>query len=202
MAASDHNFLFSSLESKRSLSARKVHICRLYDILQLSIQRHDLQRARRAWAILARCKEVHWMSFWTVGLQLIGSGIDQAQDNKEKLSYLRSLMLQHGEEREPILEELVQRLILTGSHREALDELELYLPSFPYHDNPNLHLYAGMLSLYLAQSASTGTDSQFNQNLVRDAKSHLGRTKELDPENEVAQALFNQVVTNLNLVAH
>ena len=50
-----------------------------------------------------------------------------------------------------ILRELVLRLIQAGKHRRALDELDLYLPLFPFHDNPVMHAYAGLLALYLAQ---------------------------------------------------
>ena len=50
-----------------------------------------------------------------------------------------------------ILRELVLRLIYAGKHRRALDELDLYLPLFPFHDNPVMHVYAGLLALYLAQ---------------------------------------------------
>lgn len=70
--------------------------------------------------------------------------------------------------RELILKELTLRLIRAGMHREALDELDLLvilrpavqaglmvpnrnLPTFPFQDNPVLHVYAGLLAVYLAQ---------------------------------------------------
>jgi len=92
-----HVFLFSSLDSKNPLTSRKVHIRRLYDILQLSLQRNDFLRAKRAWAILSRCKEMNWKSMWTTGLELLGEGVDSACTPR-RLDYLRNMMLQHPDE--------------------------------------------------------------------------------------------------------
>lgn len=85
---------------------------------------------------------------------------------RHKLPYSISL------QRVDLLKELIFRLIEAGLHREALDELELcvfcvigtvapltlhprYLPSFPYQDNPILHIYAGLLCFYLSQENSS-----------------------------------------------
>lgn len=96
LMSSDHlDFLFASLHSKRPRTARKVHIRRLYDVLQLSIQRQDFTRARRAWAILARCKEIQWKSLWMTSLLLVGDGLHDVDSSKDKINYLRSLMLRH-----------------------------------------------------------------------------------------------------------
>ncbi|KIK04643.1 hypothetical protein K443DRAFT_404091 [Laccaria amethystina LaAM-08-1] len=192
MMSSDsvHVFLFSSLDSKNPLTARKVHIRRLYDILQLSLQRNDFLRAKRAWAILARCKEMNWKSMWTTGLELLGEGVDSACTPR-RLDYLRSMMLQHPDEREAILQELIFYLVLSGKCRDALDELELYLPSFPYQDNPVFHTYAGLISLYLAQPTADSAD--FNTALLRDAQSHIRNAHTLDPENIVAQAFLQKI---------
>ena len=95
MSSDDHNFFFASLQSKHPLTARKVHIRRLYDILQLCIQRQDISRARRTWAILARCKEIQWKSLWITSLLLVGDSLHLVDSNTEKINYLRSLMLQH-----------------------------------------------------------------------------------------------------------
>lgn len=79
-------------------------------------------------------------------------------------------------------------LIHAGQHRRALEELDLYvpqppkrtaavnppltgrsashshphryLPSYPYQDNPVLHVYAGLMALYLAQPASASDMSE------------------------------------------
>ena len=90
----DHNFIFASLDGKAPNTARKVHIRRLYDIFQICIQRRDYARARRAWAILARCKEFDWMSMWTTGLLLMG-GSPGEEVPTEKLEFLRTMMLQN-----------------------------------------------------------------------------------------------------------
>lgn len=75
-------------------------------------------------------------------------------------------------------------MVTQENYRDALTELQLlvfpvylpgysvltlvhsYLPSLPYQENPILHTYAGMLSLYLAQpsvQASAQTFSQYSQ---------------------------------------
>jgi hypothetical protein len=97
MSSDEHKFLFASLGSKRPLSTRQVHIRRLYDLLQLCIQRHDYERANRAWAILARCKEVQWKTLWPIALVIMGE--DAAQRDIE---FLRSMMLQHPDEVKPL----------------------------------------------------------------------------------------------------
>src|SRR5271155_1968405 len=67
----DH-FLFALPGATRNTSnARKVHIRRLNDILQLCLQRNDALRSKRAWAILARCKEVSWMEMWTTAVHIL-----------------------------------------------------------------------------------------------------------------------------------
>jgi len=94
MPFNNHTFLFSSLDSKQPSTARKVHIRCLYDILQLSIQRHQFQRAKRVWAILVHCKEIDWKGLWNVGLHILSE--DTTSDGGEHVAveYLRSMMLQ------------------------------------------------------------------------------------------------------------
>ncbi|KAG6821541.1 hypothetical protein H0H93_000050 [Arthromyces matolae] len=188
-----NDYLFSSLDSQEPITSRKAHIRRLYDVLELCIHRNDLQRAMRAWSILARCKEVQWMSMWTTGLLLISAHEDNGLDASNRLDYLRTMMLRHQDERENILAELVVQLIKSGRHKEALDELELYLPSFPFQDNPVLHIYAALICLYLAQPAelsklikSTTAGGLFNSILVREAQSHFQHAQGVDPDNALA----------------
>lgn len=137
----EHTFLFGSLGSKQPLTTRKVHIRRLYDILQLSIQRHDVQRAKRVWSILSRCKEINWLTLWRTKLHILSEAHTDQDGMRIIVDYLRSIMLQYPNDvrltfvvaidnvsilqREAILKELVFRLILAGKSREALDELEL-----------------------------------------------------------------------------
>ena len=93
-----------NLSLEPTSSARKFHIRRLHDILQLSIQRNDLARAKKAWAILARCDEVDWINIWETGLAVTGKATDQSfaeqsdalrMGNRERLEYLKIVMLRH-----------------------------------------------------------------------------------------------------------
>jgi RNA polymerase I-specific transcription initiation factor Rrn11 len=92
-----------NLSLEPTSSARNFHIRRLQDILQLSVQREDFSRAKRAWAILARCTEVDWITIWETGLSVIGKATDQSFEehdtprmgNRERLDYLKIVMLRH-----------------------------------------------------------------------------------------------------------
>lgn len=100
-------------------------------------------------------------------------------------------MILRGVDKETMLKELVLLFILSGQYSQALDELELYLPSFPYQDNPVLHIYAGLLCLHLAQKPD---DSQaLDNSYLRDAQSHLNRAKSIDPANVVAEAFLKKI---------
>ncbi|KAG6337233.1 hypothetical protein ID866_1863 [Astraeus odoratus] len=178
-----HRFLFSFLEDKPRLTSRRVHLRRLYDVLHLSLQRHDMPRARRAWAILARCKEVDWKSLWTLSIRLLDNDAYTTESNTTKIDYLRAVMLQNPDEREKILAELVHLYVLAGRQRDALDELEFCLPSFPYRDNPVLHLYAGLCSLHVVNTQDIDRD------MVDRAQIFLERAKALDPGNTVVDSL-------------
>ncbi|KAL1738865.1 hypothetical protein HDZ31DRAFT_16613, partial [Schizophyllum fasciatum] len=196
-------FLFSSFDSKRPLTARKLHIRRLWDVLHLCIQKGDMPRARRAWLILARCKEIPWTAHWNIATLILNG--DPARSNDSTMhdaaashddelpavDFLRTMMLQLPDAREDMLRELVLHLIRHGRCREALDELELYLPSFPYSDNPTLHVYAGLTKLYLAQPSASG--GAFNKSGVRDAQSHFERALSLDEENAAARVFLEKV---------
>ncbi|KII94953.1 hypothetical protein PLICRDRAFT_47951 [Plicaturopsis crispa FD-325 SS-3] len=189
----DTSFIFAPPDSKKSLTARRVHLHRLYDILQLSLQRNDIPRARRAWAIFSRCKEVDWKTMWTTGVHLLGMGMDDTLDRPERIDFLRAMMLQCPAERESILKELALRLIMGGKYREALDELETYLPSFPFQENVALHIYAGLICLYLGQPSAAQTISSFNLARLREAQTHLERARSLDADNIVAIAFLEKL---------
>jgi RNA polymerase I-specific transcription initiation factor RRN11 len=95
----DHIFKFALLESKPPRTVRKIHIRRLYDILHLCMQRGDFVRARRAWSILIRCKEIDWKPMWMTAVHLLGNnGAEFANNSAEKVELLRAIMLQHPEE--------------------------------------------------------------------------------------------------------
>lgn len=192
----NHQFLFSLFEDKPRLTSRRIHIRRLYDILHLSLQQQDLIRAQRAWAILARCNEVHWKNLWTLSVGLLDRHFGDVDSVPTKIDYLKAMMLQHPDEREQILSELIHLYILAGRHRDALDELEFCLPSFPYYDNPTLHLYAGLCCMFNAQLPNDlveGADdsSAAERNLIDRAQIFFQRAKALDPNNIVVDSLVN-----------
>lgn len=92
-------FIFSSLDSKKPLTARKVHIRRLFDVLQICFQRNDVPRAARAWAILARCKEIRWMTLWTTAVHVLSMNSDSERNaHMHTVELLRALMLQRPED--------------------------------------------------------------------------------------------------------
>jgi len=86
---------------------------------------------------------------------------------------------------------MILRLITVGQHKDALDELELYLPSFPYQDNTVLHVYAGLLCLYIGQR--TSGPSQFDPTLLRSAQTYFERAKVLDPDNPTVEVFLQKV---------
>lgn len=62
-----------------------------------------------------------------------------------------------------------------------------YLHSFPFQDNPTLHIYTGMLSMYMSQHRNYDGDMDSSDlNLLREARSQFERTLEVDPGNDVA----------------
>ncbi|KAJ6539554.1 hypothetical protein B0H19DRAFT_960679 [Mycena capillaripes] len=201
-------FIFApTFDTKNPSTARKIHIRRVYDVMQMCIQRNDLERATRAWTILAHCEEINWRTMWSTSVHILAENLNDYEKSPKKVEFLRLMMLQHPEDRETILKEIVLRLILSRQYREALDELELYLPSLPYQDNSLLNVYAGLLSMYIAQPASECTigllyiyswinlalASQFNPSLLRSAQSYFDRVKVLDPDNAMAEAFLQKV---------
>ncbi|KAI9574640.1 hypothetical protein HD554DRAFT_2182014 [Boletus coccyginus] len=195
MPSTIHTFLFSPPEHISPLTSRRVHLRRLYDVLHLSIQRGDLHRARRAWAILARCKEIDWRTSWTLATGLLDHSGHRTESNQTKIDYLRTTMLHVPEDKERILCELVHLYIVAGRHREALNELEFSLPSFPYRDNAVLHIYAGMCSVFASRpgSGSEADVQSIDSEMLDRAQIFFERAKSLDPENIVVDSLLGMV---------
>ncbi|KAK1233309.1 hypothetical protein PQX77_003535 [Marasmius sp. AFHP31] len=131
---------------------------------------------------------------WTTAIYLVGNGHTQDEDIPKQLALLRELMLHIPSDREVILQEMIFRLIILERYQDALDELELYLPSFPYQDSPVLHTYAGLLSFCLSQSSERGGEGpHFNESTLREAKSHFERAVTLDSENVVATSFLEKI---------
>lgn len=102
-------------------------------------------------------------------------------------------------------------LVLNGRYTEALDEIELcvslttynapplmysvsrYLPSFPYQDNPVLHIYAGSICLYMSQDSNSRRGHKSPESLLEEAKAHFNRVITIDPGNCVAHIFLDQV---------
>jgi len=191
MSSQDIQLLFTPPNAKNPSTARKLHLRRLYDALELLIQRQDYARARRAWVILVRCKEIDWKAMWRIGALLLEE--PSKGRSTRKLDYISSMLLQYPDEKESILKELVLHYIASGKHRTALDELELYLPSPPYESNPILHVYAGLIHIYLAQPGNhQGTWSIVS---LREGQKYLEKAKMLDAENIVALAWLEKIPT-------
>ncbi|KAJ3754215.1 hypothetical protein EV360DRAFT_87052 [Lentinula raphanica] len=167
-------------------TARKVHIRRLYEVLQLCIHRNDLPRARRAWSVLLRCKEINWITMWGVAIHLVE---ETSYDSTRKIELLRDMMLHYPDQRVNVIKELIFRLILSGRHREALDELELQV----IEDNPVLHVYAGLLCFYLAQENTYDTGTSLQPSLIREATTHFERARVLEPGNIIAVAFLHKI---------
>ncbi|GBE80008.1 hypothetical protein SCP_0212100 [Sparassis crispa] len=143
---------------------------------------------------------------WKTALLLLGAQAEDGMDADDtRINFLTTMMRQHADERESILKELVLQLIHAGQYRKALDELELFLPSLPYQDNPVLHVYAGLICLYLAQPKANALiadelsdESGWNAGLLREAQGHFERAKAIDADNTVATTFLEQLPTITN----
>lgn len=92
----NHQFLFSLLGLRGADSARKVMIRRVYDVCMHSLCLGDVERARRAFGILLRCKEFDWKASWALAIYMLNAH-DPDRDDAFFLSQveqLRLLMLQ------------------------------------------------------------------------------------------------------------
>jgi len=68
------------------------------------------------------------MAIWKIGLALLAVDSPPPGDvlgTAKHIEFLRVMMLQHPEERESLVQELVLSLAMAGQDRDALDELEL-----------------------------------------------------------------------------
>lgn len=228
LADRNHQFLFSLLNLRSADSARKVTIRRVYDVCMHSLCLGDVERARKAFGILLRCKEFDWKASWSLAIHMLNAHDPERDDTffLSQVEQLRSLMLhdptrvsyspsprvrtQLLPQREELLNEVLQVLTMHGRYTEALDEIELcvpslygappfsrvvarYLPSFPYQDNPVLHTYAGSICLYMSQDPGSRRDHKPPESLLEEAKAHFNRVITIDPRNCVAHIFLDQV---------
>lgn len=92
----NHQFLFSLPNLRGVGSARKVTIRRVYDVCMHSLCLGDVERARKAFGILLRCKEFDWKASWSLAIYMLNAH-DLERDDAfflNQVEQLRSLMLQ------------------------------------------------------------------------------------------------------------
>ncbi|KAK8850454.1 hypothetical protein IAR55_004372 [Kwoniella newhampshirensis] len=156
------------------ISVRRTYIQDLSDLLHACLLRGDVERAKRAWAILIRCREVDWKSRWYWGLYLLStdhhdrrSGLGQTHTQASTYTasadydghgverWLGGLRIAAKNNEKPqFLHAVILHLIKHGRHLQALEEISTYINSYPYILSASLHTYAGLLSFYLAQPTS------------------------------------------------
>ncbi|WVQ85865.1 hypothetical protein IAT38_008033 [Cryptococcus sp. DSM 104549] len=227
-------------DSTRSI--RNAYIHHLTDLLHACLLRGDIPRARRAWAILIRCREVDWKSRWYWGLLFLSTaGVEDEPEEslatmqasqpdgeaRQVERWLGTLRVSARPEDQPsILHALVLHLIKQARYRQALDELETYLYSYPYLLSAPLHTYAGLLAFYLAQplaaqtplhernarhassvsalAAGSEDDARLasdlgpaNPAMLRQARGWFAKALEIDKEDEVSKE-FIRLIDNPN----
>ena len=158
----NHQFLFSLLNLRGADSARKITIRRVYDVCMHSLCLGDVDRARKAFGILLRCKEFDWKASWSLAIYMLNA-YDPERDNAfflGQVEQLRSLMLQDPTrvsypllarirtqlipQREELLNEVLQVLVQNGRYAEALDEIELCVAFAIYGAHPS-HLFSSKI---------------------------------------------------------
>jgi hypothetical protein len=93
------SFIFApTSDAKAPTTTRKIHIRRLYDLMQVCIQRNDLERAVRAWTILAHCKEINWRTMWGTSVHILGGNLEEHEKTEKEVQFLRVMMLEHPED--------------------------------------------------------------------------------------------------------
>ncbi|KZS97883.1 hypothetical protein SISNIDRAFT_199417 [Sistotremastrum niveocremeum HHB9708] len=73
---------------------------------------------------------------------------------ENRLAFLKEVRSRNGEDVEAILREVLFQLIKLKKSKDALGELELFLPSSPFQENAVMHIYASVLSLANSQQSN------------------------------------------------
>jgi hypothetical protein len=89
---SDNSFLFALGNSRAASTVARVHIRRIYDVLQVSITRDDASRARRAWSILVRCPEVNWQVLWKTAMHILDLEMREEGASMQDINLLDQLL--------------------------------------------------------------------------------------------------------------
>lgn len=92
----NHQFLFSLLGLRNVDTARKLTIRRVYDVCMHSLFLGDVERARKAFGILLRCKEFDWKASWALAIYMLNAHDPDRNDTYflRQAEQLRLLMLQ------------------------------------------------------------------------------------------------------------
>ena len=89
-------------------STHAAHFRRLYDIYRLLLQRGDLERAKRAYALVVRCREFDWAMNWRDGFAMVAlprpqeDGAEEGEaervrrEQELKARYLREALAVHS----------------------------------------------------------------------------------------------------------
>lgn len=142
---------------------RRLHIRRVFDVMQLMILRRDMDRAARCLHILLKSHEWRPLEMWKWGL-LVATLADQPNDMA--LQYLQRISRTRPALRPFTLPYLVREWIICGHYKKAHEELLSVISSYPHRQNPQLHTYLGLLTLHASsthmnQSFSSDSTSPF-----------------------------------------
>ncbi|WFC95525.1 hypothetical protein MBRA1_002173 [Malassezia brasiliensis] len=152
---------------------RRIHVRRLYDLLQLMLLRRDARRAARCLKLLMNAPEWRPVELWKLGLEVA------SMSETETLAPLR--YLQYIARKRTVL--------------DAMEETNSVIASFPYRHNPQLHTYLGLLTLYLGTLTAApdtpdtpGPSLHVPMNVVACVPDSVRRTAQLHFENAVKVA--------------
>lgn len=143
---------------------RRLHIRRTFDLLQLMLLRRDMDRAGRCLHILLKSQEWRPLELWKWGLQVMTLS-DGESDSA--LQYLQRVSRTRPVLRPFTVPYLIREWIVCGNYQKAHDELINVITSYPHRQNPQLHTYLGLLTLYAASVHVTlPNTSDFHSPLV------------------------------------
>ncbi|KAL7411152.1 hypothetical protein BDY24DRAFT_139480 [Mrakia frigida] len=172
---------------KRPNSHRQLHLQNVLALLHLSLLRQDYPRARRAWKILATCREAGWEGIYRFEGAL-RRGLDEEEEEgegKEREEWLEGLRRGGGREVIPLLQTYVYHLLALNPPQptRALDTLEIYITSIPYAASPALHGLAALCALGKSLETTEGGGGQPPTYDHSTAKHYIHSALDLLPES-------------------
>lgn len=132
------------------MDQQRQHMRRVYDLLHVSLLRHDIARAMRCFLILLHSKEWRPIELWSIGLKI--ANMDPRNDTA--LKYLLRISRTRTTLRPYTHTFLIREWIRAGYYQRAHEELSSIIGAFPYRHLPPLHTYLGLLTLYLGNEPS------------------------------------------------